>query len=201
MTLTVIVMLFFVSLPVACTSNKEDLAEAITSRDSLPQLESHGVQSLVSDSGMIRYRITAGSWLIYDKKKPSFWSFENSLYLERFDSLLQVDAKIKADTAYFFDKDELWELRGNVNVENIKGEKFVTDLLYWNQKSERIYSDAFITICKEDQIMNGYGFESDQRLEIYEIKRTSGVFYFEDVEEELEPDSVFKTAPLDSIDK
>lgn len=207
-TLSVTVMLFLISLPIGCTGKKEELAAAVTVRDSLAVLETYGVQSLVSDSGMIRYRITAGEWLMFDSINPPYWSFEDGLHLERFDSLLQVDANIKADTAYFYNKKELWELRSNVSVENIKGEKFVTDLLYWDQVKEKIYSDAFITIYKEDQVLSGYGFESDQRLEVYVIHRTSGILYLdeEDEEEVLDSDKSKahdkpKQAPLDSIDK
>lgn len=182
-TFSVVILLLFIALPSSC-KKKDKPVQAITDRQNLPTMSSTGVVTLVSDSGMIRYKMVAGEWTIFDKKTPSYWAFENGIHLERFDSLTNVDAYIDADTAYYYDKDKLWELRSNVKIENVKGEKFTTNLLFWNQVTEKIYSDAFITIYSGDQVLSGYGFESDQRFEDYDIKRTSGVFYIENKEED-----------------
>ena len=61
-----------------------------------------GVTTLISDSGVTRYRVNTEEWLIFDKKKPSYWAFEKGIYLEQFDSLFHIDASIKADTAYYY---------------------------------------------------------------------------------------------------
>lgn len=179
MTVGVIVMLFFIALPSSCKKKGKDITQAIQNREALARMKSTNIETLVSDSGMIRYRMKAGEWSIYDKKNPSFWAFEDGVHLERFDSLMTIDAYIDADTAYYYDKDKLWELRGNVRIENIKGEKFTTNLLYWNQVTEKVYSDEFITIYSGDQVLSGYGFESDQKFEDYDIRRTSGVIYLD----------------------
>ena len=44
--------------------------------------------------------------------------------MEKFDTLFQTEASIKADTAYYYDKKGLWELIGNVEVESLQGEHF-----------------------------------------------------------------------------
>lgn len=178
-TVGVIAMLFFITIPTSCKKKNKGEVAAIQDRSSLARMQSTGVETLVSDSGMIRYRMEAGSWSIYDKKKPSYWAFESGLHLERFDSLMVVDAYIDADTAYYYDKEKLWELRSNVKIENIKGEKFTTNLLYWNQVTEKVYSDDFITIYSGDQILKGYGFESDQKFEEYDIRKISGIMYLD----------------------
>ena len=59
------------------------------------------VTTLVSDSGVTRYRINTEEWLVFDRKNPPYWAFEKGVYLEKFDSIFQVEASIKADTAYF----------------------------------------------------------------------------------------------------
>lgn len=80
------------------------LAEAITERDSLPSMKTLGVTTLISDSGITRYKIITEEWEIYDKKNPPYWAFEKGVYLEKFDSLFHIDASIKADTAYYYEK-------------------------------------------------------------------------------------------------
>ena len=177
----VIVMFVFIALT-RLNKVKVEVEVDQIDRVDLPRMKSLGVETLVSDSGMIRYKMTAGEWEIDDKKKPSFWSFEKGIHLERFDSLLNVDAYIDADTAYYFDKDKLWELRSNVKIENAKGERFTTSILFWNQVTEKVYSDEFITIKKGDQLLSGYGFESDQKFENYDIRKTSGIIYLDDTD-------------------
>ena len=81
------------------------MADAITERDSLPVMDTRGVTTLISDSGVTRYRVNTEEWLIFDKKKPSYWAFEKGIYLEQFDSLFHIDASIKADTAYYYDSE------------------------------------------------------------------------------------------------
>ena len=106
----------FVLFP-ACSGGEKNLAEAITERDSLPSMKTLGVTTLISDSGITRYKIITEEWEIYDKKNPPYWAFEKGVYLEKFDSLFHIDASIKADTAYYYEKKKLWELRSNVHTD------------------------------------------------------------------------------------
>ena len=43
----------------ACSGGNKEVGEAITERDSLPVMDTRGVTTLISDSGVIRYRINA----------------------------------------------------------------------------------------------------------------------------------------------
>ena len=161
----------------ACSGKKEKLGGAITERDSLPVMDTRGITMLVSDSGITRYRIKTEEWLMYDRKSPSYWSFEKGLYLEKFDSLFKVEASIKTDTAYYYDKQRLWKLMGHVLIQNLKGEKFKTELLYWDENRQKVYSDRFIKIEQPDRIITGRGFESNQQMTVYTIHKPEGVFY------------------------
>ena len=106
----VIVMLLLLS---SCGGKKKAMGEAITERDSLPMMTTLGVTTLISDSGVTRYRVNTEEWSVYDRKKPSYWAFEKGVYLEQFDSIFHIEASIKADTAYYYDKERLWKLIGN----------------------------------------------------------------------------------------
>lgn len=169
----------------ACSGRRKELGAAITERDSLPVMETKGVATLISDSGVTRYRVNAEEWLIFDRKNPPYWAFEKGIYLEKFDSVFQVEASIQADTAYFYNKEELWKLTGNVHIQNLKGERFDTELLYWDQRKQKVYSDAFIRIEQPDRIITGHGFESNQQMTVYTIRRPEGIFYVD--EEEAAP--------------
>ena len=169
----------FVLFP-ACSGKEKKLADAIAKNDTLPSMKSLGVTTLISDSGITRYKVVAEEWLIHDKKNPPYWAFEKGVYLEKFDTLFRIDASIKANTAYYHEKKKLWELKGHVQILSQRGDKFQTDLLFWDEKKGKVYSDKFIQIEHEDKIIKGYGFESNQDLTEYEIKNTTGIFTVED---------------------
>ena len=152
------------------------MTDAITNRDSVPIMVTRDVSTYVSDSGVVRYKIITEEWKVFDRLDPSRWTFEQGIYLEKFDNKLAIEAVITADTAYYYDKKELWELRGNVHIENEQDEQFDTQLLFWDQKAKRVYSDHYIRIRQQKRIITGTGFTSNQELTNYTIKQTQGVF-------------------------
>lgn len=184
-----VVMLLLFS---ACSGRNKEMGKAITERDSLPVMDTKGVMTLISDSGVTRYRINTEEWLVFDRKNPSFWAFEKGIYLEKFDSVFNVDASIKSDTAYYFDKQKLWKLMGNVDIQNMKGERFETELLYWDQNKHKVYSDRFIRIEQSDRIITGHGFDSNEQMTAYKIRKPEGIFYVDD-------DATAVTTPADSL--
>ena len=179
----------FVLFP-ACSGKDKKLAEAISENDTLPSMKTLGVTTLISDSGITRYKVVAEEWLIFDKKNPPYWAFEKGIYLEKFDTLMNIDASIKADTAYYHERKKLWELRRNVQILSQRGDKFQTDLLFWDERKKKVYSDKFIQIEQEDKLLKGYGFESNQELTEYEIKNTTGIFTVEDTAPPQPADSI-----------
>ena len=79
-TAAILVAVMFILFP-ACSGQKKKTAPAIIEGDSLPTMRSTGVETLVSDSGMICYKVITEEWLIYSKRNPPFWAFEKGVYL------------------------------------------------------------------------------------------------------------------------
>jgi LPS export ABC transporter protein LptC len=159
----------------SCSRADKKLAAAITDRDSLPTMKTLGVTTLISDSGVIRYKIVAEEWLIFDRKKQPYWAFEKGAYLEKYDTAMHVEATIRCDTAYYFEKQKIWKLIGNVLVKNTEGENFFTNLLYWNEDREKVYSEDSIRIEQKNKTITGVGFESNQQFTDYTIRNPKAV--------------------------
>ena len=79
------------------------MTDAITCRDSVPVMVTRDVSTYISDSGVVRYKIITDEWKVYDRLVPSRWTFEQGIYLEKFNDSLCIDAVIVADTAYYSD--------------------------------------------------------------------------------------------------
>ena len=192
---TIVMLLLFPS----CGGKKKITGDAITERDSMAVMQTSGVTTLISDSGVTRYRVNTEEWEIYDKKNPPYWAFEKGVYLEQFDSIFHIEASIKADTAYYYDKERLWKLIGNVDIQNRKGERFNTELLYWNEATQKVYSDKFIRIQQPDRIITGHGFDSNQQMTVYVIQNIEGIFYVDENGGTAQPE--VKALPPDSTKK
>ena len=190
-TLSVVVML--VLLMASCGKEKTDIVEVAFDPENTYTMKAMDVTELISDSGIIRYKAKAKEWLSYDKAAEPYYLFPKGAYVERFDSLLNKDASIEADTAYYYPKKDLWKLVGNVEYLSLKGEKFNTELLFMNQKEDRVYSDKYIRIEQADKIITGIGFESNMRMTRYEVFNSQGSFPVKDTQ----PDST--TTPADSL--
>ena len=160
-----LVVVLMLLLAVGCQRRDVRLqSEAITDRSAIPVLDADDVTTLISDSGITRYRITTSKWQMYDKADSPYWEFPKGIYLEKFNEELVTDATVRADYAYYNEPAQLWTLRGNVVAVNLEGEKFETPLLYWSQKEESVYSDSSIVITKARSIIQGVGFRSNQEM-------------------------------------
>lgn len=168
---------------VACSGKKTEVIEAVENRTEIPSLHAKEIITLISDSGVTRYRISAPVWDMYDKANPPYWEFPDGIHLERFDLELTVDANIQSDYAKYFEKTDLWELKGNVDATNLEGERFETERLFWDQKQERIYSDTIVKITDAGgTVIYGDDFVSNQSLSNYTIKNGRGDFIIKDEE-------------------
>ncbi len=164
----------------ACSKEKQPMAKAIKDRNKLPLMATYGMTTLISDSGITQYRIKAREWLVYDKVIHPYWAFNKGIYLEKFDSTYHVTASIKADTATYLTVQKIWRLKGHVKIKNIKGDKFTTSELFWNQNTQKVFSKKFIRIEQKDKVITGHGFESNQELTVYTIHKTVGHVSFDE---------------------
>ena len=167
----VVVVLFLLG---ACQKSALERIDLDLEEFEIPRLHTLDVSTVISDSGITRYRINTPQWDVYEMD-VAYWEFPSGVHFERFDEELNVDANIHCEYAKFLEKEKLWELRGNVRATNIEGELFETEQLFWNQKTEKIYSDSTIKITQENYIIIGKGFESNQEMTRYQVKQTQGV--------------------------
>jgi hypothetical protein len=155
---------------ISCNKKNSNFQTVPVDAQTIPVSRTEDVLSLISDSGITRYRLKARVWEVYTHPED-YWYFPEKIYVEQFDSLLQVKGSIEADTAYYFSKKELWQLIGNVFVKNLDGTAFETSELFWDQKvpsgsREAIYTHkpAKVTRPNGDYQYGREGFKSDAYL-------------------------------------
>jgi LPS export ABC transporter protein LptC len=129
----------------------------------LPSLTAKGFQTILNDSGRVQLIMTAPLIEQYDKADPTFSEFRSGIKVDIYNGKDKPEAKVTAKYAKCTSSN-LWELRDSVVVINEKNEKLETEVLFWNQEKDHIYTDRFVKITSEDEIIQSIGFESDTHL-------------------------------------
>ena len=147
------------------------------------------------ENGARSYTFTAPLIEGYSLAKNPYKEFRRGVKMTTYtsDSLSLVDVILTANYAIFYEKQELWEAKGNVVVikHNRKdGDTTVTDLtevytqqLFWNAKTKKIYSNVDTKILQADALHIGVGFEADDDLSNIHFRKYSSEVEFEMNEE------------------
>lgn len=183
-----IVLPFLTACLMSCNDVKEHTAPPIYDRDSVSMMTSYGVNTLISDSGVIKYRIVTERWDVNTVRTPSRWSFEKGVFFEQFDEKFHVQAYIQADTAWYYDQKKLWHLRGRVRIRNINGLIYESEELYWDGVRQELYSNVFSRVTTPERSMEGTYFLSDERMRHYTVTNSKGSFEREDMTGETKED-------------
>lgn len=142
----------------------------------MPTMTTKNVATFISDSGVVQYKVVAPIWKVFQEADTPYWDFPEGLYLQKFDPYFHVVASVAADSAKFFSDRKLWRLDGHVEMTKAPKDLFQTEQLFWDQRNRKIYSDSFIHIETETHVLEGLGFESDEKLTSYRIIKPQGIF-------------------------
>lgn len=77
-----------------------------------------------------------------------------------------------ADSGLIREKRQNLEALGNVVVTTDDGIKLETQSLKWDPQKKKIVSDDFVKITKKEDVITGYGLETDEQLKHFVIKKS-----------------------------
>lgn len=181
--LIVAILLLGMAIVSACEKQKEHIAPAVNERDSVPDMVSYGVNNLISDSGVIKYRIVTEEWQMYRQNTNNPRSvFPKGAFFTQFDETFHVNSYIQCDTAYHYDVPRIWELRGRVRILTKNGLRFSSEQLYWDENKHEIYSHVFSRLVTPDRNLQGTYFRSNEQMTKYFVSNSRGSFEKSDME-------------------
>lgn len=160
----------------ACQNPVEHTAPAIHDRDSVAMMTSYGVNTLISDSGVIKYRIVTERWEVNTNRVPSRWIFDKGMLLEQFDEKFHINSYIQCDTAYYFDQERVWKLYGRVRILTKDGLRFASEQLTWDENKHELSSNVFSKLITPERTLQGSYFWSDERMTRYFVSNSKGSF-------------------------
>ena len=98
-----------VIFPSCREEHKIDIASRLNPKK-MATMTTVNVATLISDSGVIQYKIVAPLWTVYDQVDTPYWNFPKGLYLQKYDPYFHVIATVAADSAKYFKNLKLWRL-------------------------------------------------------------------------------------------
>ncbi|MCU0382562.1 MAG: LPS export ABC transporter periplasmic protein LptC [Cyclobacteriaceae bacterium] len=103
--------------------------------------------------------------------------FPKGIYMEFYDVTGRLESTLKANHAYFFKKENQWRGRGDVIVKNLlKDEQLNTEELFWKPIDKKIFTDKFVTIRQQTDVIYGQGMNAKQDLSDFEMQTVTGDF-------------------------
>lgn len=172
--------LLFLGLTTACTKERVEVKNLDVNPDSLYTARMLQLNTLISDSGLVRYRMTAPVLLIYERPERNEWVFPKGLLLRPYDASQGSQVFIKADSAVRRTEHEEWELVGHVQVQGPKGERLSTHRLFWQRDARKLYSRDTTYFFTQGRELRGSRFEATDDLSWYEIQDNKGSLEYED---------------------
>jgi LPS export ABC transporter protein LptC len=175
-TIKILSFLFSLFIVVACENNIDEVNELTTDNSDLPVETTFGVEFYYSDSAQIEMKLLAGK---IDRfvGKENYFDMSQSVEMYFYDSFPHIQTKLTAVNGIGYEiAGELNKMvySNNVILINEEGDKLLTEKLTWDGKTHRIFTKEFVKIITEDEELWGYGLESDEEFNQFEIKNVKG---------------------------
>lgn len=144
---------------------KPKIDETINS-DELPDQESSDATIIFTEDGKLRAVLYSDNIKVLgDKKEKLLDGVKIDFYDTEENNTSQLTSlfgRIEDETQDMFAID-------SVVAVSDSGVVLTTDELIWKNKTKKIITDKFVRIVNKEEIIEGYGFESDQDLKNYTI--------------------------------
>ncbi len=170
-------------LLVLFSCKKNNIAEIynLTKIDTTSSQSVWNLETIYTDSGKVKMKISAPLVQRFeaaeDENKKTL--FPKGMKVSFYDSNEEVKSWLSSKYAIYHESENLWEASDSVVAVNEDGKTLNTELLFWDEKKQIIYSDKFVKITTEKEVIYGDGFEADQSFTYWEITNVKGTIYHE----------------------
>lgn len=158
---------------ITCSEAGMDLEALKNNSDVLVQ-RAEDVEILYSDSAQLLVKIAGPVLLDYIDRFEPKTEFPEGVKVEFYDDFGEVKSILIANYGLRLTKENKTIARDSVVLTTAAGEKMETEELIWDENTARIYSNKFCVIHKEDEIIQGYGFEANEDFSESKIRKVTG---------------------------
>jgi len=176
-----IAIFIIVAMLFACKNDMETIS-SFTIDDSMPSESAKDIEMIYSDSGRVMIKLVTPILNRYINESP-YIEFPEGLHLYFYDSLMNVKSELTANYGINWEKEKTMEVKDDVVITNHeKNEVLNTEHVIWDQRIKKIYSEVFVKRTTPDGVLYGEGFDADESLKSWKLRKVSGEFTFEEEE-------------------
>jgi LPS export ABC transporter protein LptC len=137
--------------------------------------EGRQIESYYSQGAKVKAKLTAPVMLRYETDS-SYTEFPKSLHVDFYNDTMRVESRVDALYGKYYQYEHRVFLRDSVVVKNIiKGDTLHSNELWWDQNTEKFYTDKPVRINTKDKILYGTGLEAAQNFSWYVLKQPTGI--------------------------
>jgi LPS export ABC transporter protein LptC len=130
------------------------------------------IDMFYTEKEMVKSKVKAARILEFQNGDREF---PEGIFIEFFDEQGKLQSTLKANQAFYSKKEDRWRGVGNVEVINMqKKEQLNSEELFWKPTTKRIFTEKFVTIRLENEVVWGTGLDAAQDLSDYTIKKPQG---------------------------
>lgn len=176
-----IVAIVIATMLFACKNDMETISQ-LTTDPSLPGESARDVEMIYSDSGRIMIKLVSPVLNRYLTEDP-YIEFPEGLHLFFYDSAMNVKSELTANYGINYENKKTMEVKDDVVITNHdKHEVLNTEHVIWDQRIKKIYSEVFVKRTTPDGVLYGEGFDADESLKSWKLRKVSGEFQFNEQE-------------------
>ncbi len=174
----VIGVLLLLCITTNCQTRQQEQTEPQIYQGPLSKLEEATI--VYSDSARLKAEVNTQEVLDLqngDREVP------HGMHITFFEKDGSISATLQANYAYYYKEEDRWKATGNVIVNNIKNkETLKSEELYWEPKTEDVYTDKFVRIETPGELMTGTGLKAKQDFSEWTLESPEGIIDIEDDE-------------------
>lgn len=149
----------------ASACSKQEVKEPLEYKGPLSEMEK--VEMYYSENNIVKVKMLAD--LAYEYQNGDR-EFPKGIYMEFYDLNDKLESTLRANHAFFFKEENKWRGRGKVEVKNVaKNEQLNTEELFWTPANKKIFTEKFVTIRQQGDVLYGTGMDARQDMTDYTI--------------------------------
>jgi LPS export ABC transporter protein LptC len=132
--------------------------------------EAHDIETYLSQNGKLKAKLWSVYMLRYEADTV-YVEFPRQLHVDFFDSTAQKESHLDALYGKYYESLNKVYLRDSVVVFNVTGDTLQTPELWWDQNTQKFFTDKPVRIRKSGHMIMGVGMDARQDLTDIHITR------------------------------
>ncbi len=162
-----------------CENDIKDI-NRLTNFEDLPLQSISNSKITYTDSGRVALIIEAGHIDRFPMGEDPFDEFTDGIRVLSYNKEGEIESEITAERATNYPNRDFMVARDSVVLKDKEGKMLNTELLNWDNTTNKIYTDKFVKITTATEILYGDGLEAEQDFSQYEIQNIKGRIKIDD---------------------